>query len=83
MVKSPYQEIYIIDFGLCKKYLNNNRHIPMKTNKKLVGTPLFCSLNTHSGLGIYNGMQSNLEGMIYSRGYGVVCFSPFNCHGSQ
>lgn len=51
MVKSPYQEIFIIDFGLCKKYIVNDRHISLKTNKKLVGTPIFCSSNTHSGLG--------------------------------
>lgn len=52
MIKSPYNQVAIIDFGLCKKYVLNNRHIFMKTNKKLVGTPLFCSTNTHAGLGI-------------------------------
>jgi hypothetical protein len=40
----------MIDFGLCKKYRNKfNEHIPFKTGKKTVGTPLFCSINTHNG----------------------------------
>ena len=43
-------QIFIIDFGLCKKYLINGGHIPMKEGKKLVGTPMFCSLNTHAGI---------------------------------
>lgn len=44
--------IYVIDFGLCKKYLkpNSMSHIPIKQNKKLVGTALFCSQYTHQGL---------------------------------
>lgn len=83
MVKTPYQEIFIIDFGLCKKYLNNNRHITMKANKKLVGTPLFCSLNTHIGLGIQNIMKNSLVGMTLSPGYGVAYFSLFSYLGNQ
>lgn len=30
MIKKPYQEVYIIDFGLCKKYIVNGRHIALK-----------------------------------------------------
>jgi serine/threonine protein kinase len=52
MIKNPYQHITIIDFGLCKRYIALNRHISMRKNKKLVGTPVFCSYNTHAGLGI-------------------------------
>jgi hypothetical protein len=50
MLKNPYQYIYIIDLGLCKKYLLNNRHINEKKNKKMIGTPLFCSIYTHAGI---------------------------------
>lgn len=63
MVRSPYQQIFIIDFGLCKKYLHNNRHITLKKNKKLVGTPLFCSLNTHAGICTNPFIQNNQEEM--------------------
>ena len=47
MLKAPYDQIYLIDFGLCKKYQKNTIHIPLKAGKKLVGTPLFCSRKTH------------------------------------
>ena len=52
MLKKPYDQIHIIDFGLCKKYRTNGRHIAFKEGKKLVGTPIFCSLNTHAGYGM-------------------------------
>ena len=69
MLKKPYDEIFIIDFGLCKKYLVNGRHISIKENKKLVGTPIFCSLNTHAGIGNRLINQSNREETILSRGF--------------
>ena len=44
-------KIYMIDFGLAKKYeLKDNAHIPYKDNKNLTGTARFASLNTHLGI---------------------------------
>ena len=44
-------KIYMIDFGLAKKYvLKDNNHIPYKDNKNLTGTARFASLNTHLGI---------------------------------
>jgi hypothetical protein len=42
----------MIDFGLCKKYLKKDslQHIGIKENKKMIGTPIFSSLNMHKGL---------------------------------
>lgn len=52
MIGEDKRTIYIIDFGLCKKYLkpNSMTHIPERQNKKMVGTPLFCSIFTHQGI---------------------------------
>lgn len=42
--------IHIIDFGLCKKYLNKDgKHIQFVTNKKLIGTIRYTSINSHKG----------------------------------
>jgi len=43
--------IYIIDFGLCKKYIDvEHRHIKMRTDRPLVGTPNFVSVHVHNGI---------------------------------
>lgn len=45
--------IYIIDYGLAKKYRDSIKgtHIPYKENKTLTGTARYASLNTHFGIG--------------------------------
>ncbi|MHB1955320.1 MAG: casein kinase 1 family protein [Sulfobacillus sp.] len=42
--------LYLVDFGLSKKYVNHHRqHIRPAQNKRLVGTPRYSSLNSHLG----------------------------------
>jgi casein kinase I homolog HRR25 len=42
--------IYLIDFGLSKKYLDEkNKHIPFVEGKGLVGTARYTSINSHLG----------------------------------
>jgi serine/threonine protein kinase len=43
--------MYIIDFGLAKKYVQkNDNHILYKENKNLTGTARYASINTHIGI---------------------------------
>jgi casein kinase 1/casein kinase 1 epsilon len=45
------KKIYMIDFGLAKRYLlKDGNHISYKDNKNLTGTARFASLNTHLGI---------------------------------
>ena len=62
------KRIYIIDFGLCKSYMTNDEHNPVKKTNNLIGSLTYASINTH------NCIELSRRDDMESLGYMLIYF---------
>lgn len=63
-IKKNRHRVYILDFGLAKKFMNSSgKHIKYKDGKSLTGTARYASVNTH--IGIEQSRRDDLEAVAY------------------
>ncbi|CAG9329113.1 unnamed protein product [Blepharisma stoltei] len=78
--------IYIIDFGLSKKYRDpkTKQHIPYKENRSLTGTARYASVNAHMGIEL--SRRDDLESIGYLFVYftkGELPWQRIQCDGKK
>ena len=62
------KSIYIIDFGFCKSYMKNEKHIPQTKTHNLIGSLTYASINAH------NFIELSRRDDLESLGYMLIYF---------
>ena len=74
-LNSDSKRIFIIDFGFCKSYLLDGKHMPQKKTRHLIGSPTYASINAHNLIEL--SRRDDLESLGYMLIYFYSGFLPW------
>jgi serine/threonine protein kinase len=69
-------EIYLIDFGFCKSYINNGEHNKIKKISNMIGSRNYASINSHNCFDL--SRRDDLESLFYMLIYFYTGVLPWN-----
>lgn len=78
---SDSKRIFIIDFGFCKSYLFDGKHVPQKRTHNLIGSRTYASINAHHCIEL--SRRDDLESLGYMLIYFYTGFLPWQLVNSN
>jgi len=69
------KQLFLIDFGLCKAYIQDDKHIDMKRTSNLIGSLTYASINAHHYMEL--SRRDDLESLAYMLIYFSLGFLPW------
>jgi serine/threonine protein kinase len=69
-VNEDSRKLFLIDFGLCKSFLHNDKHIEMRETNGLIGSLTFASINAHKNIEL--SRRDDLESLGYMLTYFIL-----------
>jgi serine/threonine protein kinase len=69
-------QIYLIDFGFCKSYIENGEHNKIKKTSNMIGSKNYASINSHKCNDL--SRRDDLESLCYMLIYFYTGFLPWN-----
>lgn len=68
--------LYLIDFGFCKSYLDNGIHVPIKKTCNIIGSLNYASISSHNRIDL--SRRDDLESVGYMLLYFITDKLPWN-----
>jgi len=74
-INEDCRKLFLIDFGLCKSFLQDDKHIEMRETKNLIGSLTFASINAHKNIEL--SRRDDLESLGYMLTYFFLGYLPW------